>query len=392
MPAGGGEEEAIEYLDEEDPNLVDLNESIDYDDSEPNRWNFDGDLRGGFFANEVDERDGTTSEHDEFTIRIRYGANFGLTDNLRIRGRLAMVCGTEACDPNLDIDQTPANGTNVNGGDIVLDELYVHLFQQERLDLIAGRLQTNANTRGGVFISSLSRMTSPNVSVNWTDGLAGRYRFENGWAATAVIQYNDEDGSSTLARPPLDFSDDGSRVSYFAKLESRERLGPFTQRAIDVTYLPDALLTDSDQLGPVRDYWAVVGRLATEMPLQEGRGSIITSGELGYAPETQSKSGAGFSGSGDVDGTAWHVEVSWMNFRPSHSLGINYGQAAAGWLISPVYRSNDETVTLRYHWRPVAGMQLELHTRWRKDLERFTGAERRKTFDLRARLTWVIPG
>ena len=132
--------------------------------------------------------------------------------------------------------------------------------------------------------------------------------------------------------------------------------------------------------------------VAFELPLQEGWGSVITSGELGYAPETQSKSGAGISGSGNVDGTAWHVEISWMNFRPSHSLGINYGRAAAGWLISPVYRSNDETLTLRYQWRPIAGVQFELHTRWREDLERLSGLERRKTFDWRARLTWVIPG
>lgn len=136
----------------------------------------------------------------------------------------------------------------------MLDEWYLDAFKQDRLDLVLGRMQTNANTRGGVFISSLSRMTSPNVSVNWTDGAAFRYRFESGWRSEVILQYNDEDGSSTLARAPLDFADDGSRWSCFLSFENRERWGPFTQRALDVTYLPDALLTGSELDNPADGY------------------------------------------------------------------------------------------------------------------------------------------
>ena len=117
-----------------------------------------------------------------------------------------------------------------------------------------------------------------------------------------------------------------ARVSYFAKLENRQRWGPITQRAIDVTYLPDALLRESNPAGPIDDYWAFVARLASEVALSDGQGSVVASGEFGYAPNTQSESGAGFSGSGDVGGTAWHFEVSWMNFQPGHSFGINYGR------------------------------------------------------------------
>ena len=80
-----------------------------------------------------------------------------------------------------------------------------------------------------------------------------------------------------------------------------------------------------------------------------------------------------------------------MNFAPGHSLGVNYGRADAGWLISPVYRPNDETAVLRYHWRPIGGVQLEVHARWRKDLESVIGSARdRKTFDWRVRLTWAL--
>ena len=323
-------------------------------------------------------------------MRFRYGANFGITDAMRVRARVATVCGTEACDPNLTFDSTPANGSNIDGGDIVLDELYVDIFKRSRFDLIIGRMQTNANTRGGVFISSLTRMTSPNVSVNWTDGIALKFMTEGGWNSKFIVQYNDPEGSSTLARGPINFIDDDSRISYFYSVDNRQRWGPFTQRAFDVSYLPSALLTDGVFSGPAEDYWNLAGRFASEWVLGSSDSSLIVSGEVGYAPNTQTKSSAGFAGSGDVGGVAWHLEASWMNVAPGHSVGVNYGHADAGWLISPVYRPNEETVALRYHWRPRPGVQLELNTRWREDLLQLTGESKRRTFDWRVRLTWAL--
>ena len=80
-----------------------------------------------------------------------------------------------------------------------------------------------------------------------------------------------------------------------------------------------------------------------------------------------------------------------MNVVPTHSLGVNYGRADAGWLISPVYRPNEEVAVLRYHWRPIPRTQLEIQGRWREDLERLVGAERKqRSFDWRVRFTWVF--
>ena len=118
-------------------------------------------------------------------------------------------------------------------------------------------MQTRSVTRGGVFVSTLTRLTSPNVAVNWTDGLAVRYLASNGWTSKGIVQYNDSAGSSTLARPPLDFDDDDSRVSLFYSLENREPWGPLTQRGFDVTYMPSALLKDGRRDGKIEDYWTL---------------------------------------------------------------------------------------------------------------------------------------
>ena len=80
-----------------------------------------------------------------------------------------------------------------------------------------------------------------------------------------------------------------------------------------------------------------------------------------------------------------------MNFKPGHSIGINAGYLDPGWLLSPSYRPNEEALTLRYHWRPLPRMQLEVQGRWREDKEQLVGSQRKRdTFDYRVRLTWVF--
>jgi hypothetical protein len=381
-----------EYLDEDDPNRIDVEDSVAYPYVDPDRVTFDGDVRGGYFNVDTDLRDGNSDHSDEFALRVRYGANFGFSDFARLKVRLAAVCSDSSCDPNLDLlpDTTPGLA-NIDEGDVVFDELYIDFFKRGRFDAAIGRGQTRSVTRGGVFISSLTRLTSPNVAVNWSDGVSVRYQHDNGWNSRLIAQYNDSGGSSTLARPPLDFDDDDSRVSWFYSLESREAWGAITQRGFDLTYLPSALLKDGSRDGRVEDYWTLVGRLAAQWPVKSSGPSLIVSGEIGYAPETPTREAVFTGNSGDTDGLAWHLEASWMNFLPGHSAGINYGYTDAGWLLSPSYRQNEGTFTVRYHWRPRPRVQLEVQARWREENDQWVNAvQKRETFDWRARLTWVL--
>ncbi len=379
------------YLDEDDPANLDVQGSLDYAYSEAKRASFDGDVRAGYFNVQTDLRDGSSDNSDEFAVRVRYGVNLGFSDRARLKARLASRCSDSSCDPDTDWGSTPANGADTDNGDIVVDELYLDFFQRGRFDLALGRMQTRSVTRGGVFISSLTRLTSPNLAINWTDGAALRYLTESGWNSHLILQYNDSDGSSTLARAPLDFEDDDSRYSWFYSLESRQPWGIFTQRAFDITYMPSALLREGISDGPREDYWNLVGRFAAQWPMNSPGASVIVSGELGYAPETPAESAVSTGTSGDTDGLAWHLEASWMNFRPGHSIGINYGYTDPGWLLSPSYRPNEETATLRYHWRPQPRLQLEVQARWREENERLlVTTQKRETFDWRLRLTWVM--
>ena len=91
------------------------------------------------------------------------------------------------------------------------DELYLDFFQRGRFDVALGPMKTRAVTRGGVVISSLDRLNSPNVAVNWTDRAALRYITDSGWNSKVILQYNDNGGSSALAGKSCGTLDDGIR-------------------------------------------------------------------------------------------------------------------------------------------------------------------------------------
>ncbi len=78
-------------------------------------------------------------------------------------------------------------------------------------------------------------------------------------------------------------------------------------------------------------------------------------------------------------------------FRPSHllSIGINYAETEAGWLISPQYADNERLLELRYMWRPTNRLTLDVRGRWRDELrQRIIEDPDRDRFDFYARFTW----
>lgn len=390
LPAAAmAEEYQPAYLDVDDPIHVDYDDSLDYAYSQPGRLSLDGDLRGGYFYADVDERDGSTDSSGDSTLRLRFGANYSFSDLWRLRGRLAATCSDDDCSPSFETGTTPSAGTNIEDGDLVVDEFYLARAGRQ-WDMALGRLQTRSLARGGVFATAMTRLTSANVSVNWTDGALFRYRSTGGWTSKLIAQYNDDSGSSTLARPPLNFEDDDTRLSAFYSLETLNPWGPIVQRGIDINYMPEALLTEGDPDGERDDYWNIVGRASAAWPLAGGS-SLNVAGQVGFAPETPDESAVGLGGNGSADGWAWHLDASWMNFLPRHGVGVSYGVADAGWLQSISFRPNEESLTLRYHWRPVPGAQLEIQGRWREDKDALAGSlQKRDTFDYRVRLTWAF--
>lgn len=348
-----------------------------------------GDLRLGYILEGEDLQAVRFGKPDVLRLRWRLGIKQRFTKSLKGSLRIAGLCSTENCSPELVLSPEITGRSSMRDGEVTIDTAFLQWFQSERYDLAVGRMETKFVARGGVFSKSMDRNDSNNLRVNWTDGVHATYRGVRGWASHLIIQYNDEDGPSSLRHAPLDFTSDRSRASYYLAFESKKALRRMVQRSITVSYLP-ASLAKNGLSDPAReDYFGIVGRVAVRWPVREEGWRLRASAELAYATETPEKSAVGIEGTGDADGLAWAATLSIMDFAPRHSIGVNYARTRAGWLLSPQYTPNEELIEARYMFRPTARVTLDIRGRWRYDLDpNVIEIPDRDNFDFYARATW----
>jgi len=351
-------------------------------------WKVSGDARPIFDALYEESRDGTTEFDAAPGVRARIGAGFGVAKNLSLGTRIAGTGFVGTFNPNFILPGNDLDNSELETGTFTFDQLYLLWQRKERFSFAVGRLQTRFQLLGGVYAKSLDRNNSHNWRVNFTDGIQATFH-TGGWTSSFVLQVNPRSGPSGVRRNPLDFDDDGARNTYFVGFNNTERRGTVVQRAFDISYLPASLLKGGDPDGRRTDYWGFVGRLMFVWP-PEKEGLRLRAGiEMGYAPETPTYEAKSLAGSGDVNGFAWNVVISAMEFAPGHNIGLNYARTGAGWLISPQYRPNHELIEIRWQWLTWKIPLLETRIRRRTELDRQVGtARRRAQWDLFIRATY----
>ena len=352
-------------------------------------FTFSGDVRGGFFSADRDDRDGSQNTTDEFRLRLRLGVGVELTDTLSAKARVAGRYSTDDRNHNhFEFFSSIPSDDGLRRGDSTIDELYLNYRPNKQWQVRAGRMQTKFEL-DGVAKKSLDRSNSGNTDITWTDGVHVKYKAGNGWDIHGIAQYNPQEGATEVRRSPLDFTKEGSRVSYFMALENKQKWGPVVQRGIDVTYLPDALRVDGNAAGRIDDYWAVVGRMAARWPMGNNGMKFMLAGELGYAPNRPTALAVKTDTSGRADGLAGQLTFNFIDIVPKHSLGIVLGRAGDGYLLSPDFRSNTNLVEARYQWKIAKKQKFEARLRHRKDIDRRNGvAEDRVDVDYYLRYTY----
>ncbi|MDQ2701339.1 MAG: putative porin [Pseudomonadota bacterium] len=355
--------------------------------SEPGGWKFSGDLRGGWFASERTARDGTESEQDAFNARLRMAIERSLGDRWTVRTRLAGRYSSDQDGNNAYLRGYAPTRTGIAFGDTTVDEAYLgYQAPDNGLRVKVGRFQT-AFAVPGVASKGLDRNDSPNIDVNWTDGIHVDMPVAGGWRGHVIGQYRHRLGSGAVAHAPLDFSDDGSRTTVFLGLENRQRLGPITQRMVSVTWMPDSLAAYGLANAARDDYTAVDARIAAEWPLREGGARFVAGAEVAYALETPLDTVVGTGGSGETGGLAWQLQASVYDFAPRHHIGLAVGRADAGWLLSPDYRPNDSSAEIRYQWQFRPTTSMEARVRERRELDHPETTRERVDRDIYIRLT-----
>jgi len=371
-----------------DGSLDDAKGSIEIDETERG-LSVTSDVRAEYSGSNIDDQERSGGEEDVLRARWRVEGSVGILPQLRGSVRVAGLCSDVECEPNFVLtDHLPTTST-MEDGDITLDQAYLHWYRLDRSDVAIGRMQTKFVARGGVFAKSLDRNTSNNTNVNWTDGLHAAYQARNGWTSHLIMQHNAPEGATEVRRGPLNFDDSDARVSYFLALENLERSPWFLQRGFDISYLPESLLKDGTQSGPREDYYGIVLRSSNRWPERDDGVRLRVASEVGYAPETQTRAAAGLAGEGDADGLAWNVAISIMEFKPNHSVGVNYGRVGAGWLLSPQFKENESLAEIRYQWRRSKDLSLDFRVRRRAVLEQpVSGESEDSDVDFFVRVTW----
>lgn len=328
-----------------------------------------GDARLSFFANEREARDGTETSDEGLRLRLRVGAETRVAEAWLLRGRLAGRFATEQDRTRFWLKAWAPARAGLEDGDATIDELFLRYAPAGGdWSLRMGRFQSKFELMG-VAAKSLDRNDSPNVDVNWTDGLHLQYDLTPAWRSHLILQRNVSSGTGPLVRAPLVFDDSGSRVSAFAALESTVPVGPLKQRVLTVTWMPEALATDGIAAERREDYVAFTAKLFAEWPIGTGgmRGGL--GGELGYATNTPLDPVVNARDSGSAGGSAHQFSMNLFDFFPGHNIAFVYGHTDAGWLLSPDFRNNDLLLEIRYQWRIAKNLSMEARLRRREELK-----------------------
>lgn len=344
-----------------------------------------GDVRGGLYGSHTENRNASVNDERDVRARLRVGVQGAFSEQWRGTVRVAGHYSDEQNNTRFSLHEY--NDSRAFGQS-TFDMANVEYTPDRNWALTFGRMQTKFELEG-VAKKSLDRNDSPNVDIDFTDGLQVIKKVDGGWRLYGIVQHNPEQGSTNVTRRPLDYSDSSTRQTLFLAIENKQAAGAFIQRGVDLTVIPDALLVTGSASGPREDYYGLVGRMALRWPEVERGMRFVWGLEVGYAPNTPPQSALKLGGVERADGLAWQTAFNLLDFLPSHSIGLVLGEADAGWLISPDFRENERLAEIRYQWKISKGLSLESRVRERVELDKqTTAARRREATDYYVRLTY----
>jgi hypothetical protein len=353
-------------------------------------WELSGDFRiHAYTESWRDTREGDKTNSSASGARLRLRLREDIGDSCRFQTRFAGTAEDEGNDWDAYIRSSRDTGTEVNPGTATLDEFFVRCVNGDgQSELRVGRMQSNLDLPN-MATRSFDRSQASAINIGWTDGIAYRRNFSNGWYADVMAQYNGPDGNGQTFRDPITFDDSDARIGFFGILGSDEALGPVFMRALSLTVYPDALAPAGTSSAERDDYVLAAFKIGAGWDLGESDRRVVAVGEIAHALNTPQKSALRLPGTGDVGGLGWQVGVDLRNVFPKHSMGINYGQSDGGMLLSNDFRQNNELFEYRWQYQFSRELRFEFRYRWRRELERRIDAPfLQRDRDIRFRTTY----
>lgn len=351
-------------------------------------WQIGGNLRVGYVASETRARDGAESDADSFRTRARVHLRADPGNGWRFGVRVAGRFDSGQDDSDFWMRTWAPGPSGLVDGQATFDEAWLeHAPVDARWSLRLGRFQASFGL-DDVMKKSLDQNDSTNFDITWTDGAWWQWRGD-AWTTHAIIRHNDRRGPTGTLRPPLEFSDDGSRASGFFAIASNRTVGPFVQRMLTVNWLPSALRRHGVADPDARDYLAVTAKTTAQWPLGDTL-RLRLGAEIGHAFDTPRRETMG-SGAGDADGLAWQLSANLLDFAPGQRFGLIWSRVPDGWLLSSDFRPNDTQAEARWVWQAHPALQLDARIRRREEVRIPDDAgQPRRDLDIYLRSTWTF--
>ena len=351
-------------------------------------WDISGDFRAHLYTeNWRDTRAGDTENSSGSGVRFRLRLREEIGDNCRFQTRFAATAADEGNDWDAYLRANRDSGTGVNPGTATLDELFIACAQGAS-EWRFGRMQSNLDLPH-MATRSFDRSQASAINIGWTDAIAYRHSFNNGWYSEALLQYNGRDGNGQTFRGPIAFDHSDARIGFFGIVGSDTEVGPVFMRALSVTVYPDALAPAGIANAERDDYVLAAFKLGAGWDIDQAGRRLIAVAEIAHALNTPDKSTLQLPGTGEAGAWGWQIGADVKNIFPKHSMGINYGQSDGGMLLSNDFRQNNELFEYRWQYQATKALRFEFRARWRRELERRIGAPfLQRDRDVRVRTTY----
>jgi hypothetical protein len=272
---------------------------------------------------------------DNYTMRLRPGLHFNISDNQRFSGRIAYLVSKEfePIEPSLVAD----GAGRLAFGSITLDEFY-YRYKDETQELRVGRFQKSLGTLANAKRSH-TRYQSNSNNIHWTDGLFYKRNLNNGWYGEGIFEYHPKDHPTfQYDQGGLDFSENDHNFTFYAGAESREVKNNVIQKGFGLMYIP-GIYRKANEL---TDYLAFTSRITLDFPQGEALrgGSIRVAGELGQNLNTSFD-----------NGTSMVTSIGVNNFADQHEIMIEFAKTDTQWLLPRnIYRAGADEMEIRYRF------------------------------------------
>ena len=333
-----------------------------------------GDFRFGYFIEESTTRADENASDHEIMFRSRVGFRYSFNQIFEFNVRYAGRFTSDDVEFNPGLSTTSENNNGLRLGELAFDRLFLKFSHPVR-DLTArvGRFQTGFPLPGAIT-KSIVRMDSPNMNVQWTDGIHITGSLFEKWQADLITQFHFFNAPSNSHRTPLDVNGDHLFLTLFGSLKKSYQHPLFKWSRLNFIMIPDGILQLN---GDRKDYFSAgIQNVISMNPDPDSEKTLEIGTDLNYSFRRPLNQDAGIARLPleKTDGLGAQLSATLYQFASNQDLGIMFAWTGGAQLTSSDFSNNQWTWEIRHSFDITPSLELETRMRQRGDIKSMAGS------------------